>query len=162
MLPKLTADGWLPPGRHQADLEEVRERFVAAAPCRQHRELVFEGLLLHLKLLERIGGPGRVWVNGGFVTHKNAPPADADLVYLCRDWQHLEAMLDHDGIYQLLTLQGVLASAPTMVSIRRIQPVGGLVDAFLAPPEAEEYWHGLWSRVKNVPDAVKGYVEVVI
>lgn len=166
-IPALDAEGLLPQGRHPATLNEVYERFVEDAPNRSRRELVFAALRVELQLLVQFGGPSTVWLDGGFVTHKAAAPHDADIVYLCRDDQHMLDMLATDGIYEVLTLQGVAAWKPVSVAIRRLQPVGGLVDTFLARPARFGYWHALWESVKGadgtvVPGRTKGYLEVIL
>jgi hypothetical protein len=164
-LPELDHQGRLPPGRHVATLDEVRDVFVRAAPNVHIRESIYGALRLHLNRLVEIGGPAKVWINGGFVTHKAEASADVDLVYLCADDDHMLRMLNADGVFELLTLQGVAIHKPIATGIRRLQPVGGLVDAFLARPSSYSYWDGLWSLVRktgSVPfgQDLKGYVEV--
>jgi hypothetical protein len=162
-LPELDHQGRLPVGRHVATLDEVRDVFVSAAPNAHIRESIYGAMRLHLNRLVEIGGPAKVWINGGFVTHKAEAPADVDLVYLCADDEHLLRMLNADGVFELLTLQGVAIHKPIATGIRRLQPVGGLVDAFLARPSSYSYWDGLWSLVRtteSVPRELKGYVEV--
>jgi hypothetical protein len=149
-------------------LAEVADRFVAGSPNEYDRGLIFRALELHLELMaDRIGRPATVWIDGGFVTHKPEVPNDVDLVYLCRDEAHLSAILAADGIMQLITVQNVIIEIPVMCAVRRMQPVGGKVDAFLATPRVSPFWDRVWSSVKG-PDgktvlgAVKGYLEVTL
>jgi hypothetical protein len=134
-LPKPNNHGFLDPSSdpYAGTLADLHQRFVVESP--NHNELrqrVFTALELHLSLLSDIGGPAKVWVNGGFITFKAAPPHDVDLVYLCRDESHMGHMLRSDGIYELLTLQNVIVGSPAAGGLAKVQPVGGLVDAFLA------------------------------
>ncbi|MDT0309674.1 hypothetical protein RM780_22335 [Streptomyces sp. DSM 44917] len=70
-------------------------------------------------------------------------------------------------MHNLITLQGVSAQHPPWVA-HRAQPMGGLIDAFLASadsPDELAYWHEMWSSVKGpdgkiIEDARKGYLEV--
>jgi uncharacterized protein DUF6932 len=166
-LPELDSQGRLPVGRHAASLDDVRDLFVTATPNVPARERIFRALDLHLERLVEIGGHATVWINGGFVTHKPDVPADVDLVYLCSDDDHMSRMLNAEGVFQLLTLQGVAVHKPIATGIRRLQPVTGLVDAFLARPSSYSYWDGLWS-VANANTGTtarfttKGYLEVEV
>lgn len=161
-LPAMTPEGRLPPGIHRATLDEVHKRFVEDAPARAHRDMVFRAMEIHLSRLVGIAGHGRVWIDGGFVTHKSAAPNDVDLVFFCRDAAHLGEVLAHPLVPELLTLQGVLFEQPFTAFTRRIQPVAGLVDAFLASPRTEVYWRAQWSQVKEAPGLTKGFVEVML
>lgn len=167
-LPVPNSQGFLDPSPdpYVGTLADLHQRFVVESP--NHNEIrrrVFTALELHLRLLSDIGGPAKVWVNGGFITYKAAPPHDVDLVYLCRDEGHMGQMLRSEGIFNLLTLQNVVIGSPVAGGLPRVQPVGGLVDAFLAVPASYLYWAGLWSRLKGpdgrpVPGTRKGFVEV--
>lgn len=112
----MTAEGRLPPGRHPATLDEVFQRFVDDAPHAEHRGRIFRALEVYLDRLVELAGPGTVWLDGGFVTHKDAPPHDVDLAYLCRDAAHLEALLRTDGVLELVTLQDVAFWKPFAAS----------------------------------------------
>ena len=106
-----------------------------------------------------------MWIDGGFVTYKPTPPKDVDLVYLCRDVSHMAVMLLSDSIAELITLGDVIFGFPFAAGVKRLQPVGGLVDAFLALPSAQMYWATQWSMIKGpdgkrVPGTRKGFVEV--
>ena len=76
-------------------------------------------------------------------------------------------MLRSDRIYPLLTLGQLIIGSPVAGGLQRLQPVGGLVDAFLALPQSQMYWAALWSRLKGPdgrpePGTRKGFVEVSV
>lgn len=167
-LPPLDAEGYLPPGRHSATLDEVEALFVKQAPFQPAREQTFTALGLEIARLIEFGGPSTVWLNGGFTSHKPwAAPKDIDVVYWCATEDHMMKMLSADGIHQVLTLQGVIFGKPFPGAADRMQPALGHIDAFLAVPDVRElaYWDGIWSAVKDEHGAImqgrlKGYVEV--
>lgn len=167
-LPDLTADGRLPPGRHVAALDEVEAIFVDRAPCRLHRALIWRAALLHMNMMCARVGACSAWIDGGFVTQKAEEPHDIDIVYVAPTAaiEHA-ASTDFAGLLHLVTLKDLIIGEPSAGWLDRLQPVGGLVDAFLVPevPERLDYWDQTWSRVKGpdgllVADAEKGYVEV--
>ncbi|MFD3567394.1 DUF6932 family protein [Streptomyces sp. NPDC058667] len=166
MIPALTEGGLLPPGRHAATLAEIKEFFVEQAPHVEHRRRIFRAFELYADMIKDILERGTFWVDGGFCSHKAAPPEDLDLVVLIdRDLPLTDK--DHERLVPLFTLQGVQAGQP-QVWANRVQPMGGLIDSFpvvAGVPEVEEYWDATWSSVKGpdgqlVPGAVKGYLEV--
>jgi hypothetical protein len=167
-IPRPNSRGFLDPSTlpYKGTLEELHERFVVESPSHQEeRALIFRALLLHLELLVAVGGPGAVWVDGGFITYKDVAPHDIDLVYLCRDESHMGMMLRSPEIYSLLTIADVIMDFPVAGGLRRLQPVGGLVDAFLTLPEGQMYWAAQWAKIKGpdgnrVPGTRKGFVEV--
>jgi hypothetical protein len=169
VLPALTADGLLPPGIHSATLAEVEELFVNNAPHADHRRVIFSGLDLYMRVLTSKVPSGTMWLDGGFVTHKAQPPSDVDLALLI-DGTTLGALTPEDWqvMFQLVTLQGVQSHAPAIKS-PRVQPMGGLIDAFMieaSDPAGRNLWEATWSRVMDehkrvIPGKVKGFVEVV-
>ncbi|MGZ9829910.1 DUF6932 family protein [Tsukamurella ocularis] len=161
------SNGELGPGVHRVDDDELYEIFVESAPHTARRQQLHSALRLYLDVLRTVAGPGRVLIGGGFVSHKNAAPADVDLVYICRDAAHLEQVLTHPEVLPLLTLQAGYAMHPFAQAFQRLQPVGGKVDAFLTTPRSDAYWRTLWSTVKGtgnhgIPRAERGYLEVTI
>jgi hypothetical protein len=167
-LPAWNELGLLPPGAHTADLPDIYERFVLDAPGRGHRELLFGALTTHLRLIQRIIPAGRAWVDGSFATRRESPPPeDVDVVVRPADWAALASVSDvtRAHLYALLTLQDVAIAEPAVLWFSRLQPVGGLIDAYLCMPGQEATWHEAWSRVTNAGGAVidgqvKGYAEV--
>jgi hypothetical protein len=169
VLPALTADGLLPAGPvpYPTDMSELRDLFVDRAPAfRDERARVYAALELHLDLArDHVGAGTRAWIDGGFITHKTwAAPHDADVALVIPP----TATFSIDGVLPLLTLKNVSADEPRLVTAR-LQPMGGLVDAFLVPdqPAHRASWHDTWSSVKDatgviVPGRRKGYVEVIL
>lgn len=166
--------GMLPPRPepHRATLPEVRALFVDAAPNPSQRAILFSALDVWVARAIDVFGPGRIWLDGGFITHKANVPHDVDLVLFPEAPSAAWAALTQDqAAYSLLTLQDLFFMAPlTGGWSARLQPVGGQVDAFLGDHrnlEHVKYWHALWSSVKG-PDGMivdgssKGYVEVVL
>jgi hypothetical protein len=155
----LGADGRLAPGRHVTDWRTVRDVFVANAPHSAHRATIYRALQAWLNSMRVLLPSGGVaWMNGGFITHKPEPPKDADVVLMVQ-LADLNALSPADGL--LLSSQLTNRSAGT-------QPMGGLVDAFIAErgdPQGERIWDGFWSAVKAADGSIlagesKGYLEV--
>jgi len=69
MIPEFNDDGYLPPGIHQARLDEVAARFGQSSDLRQ---VQMESLLWCAELARR-AGIDRIIVNGSFVTDKLEP-----------------------------------------------------------------------------------------
>ncbi|MBZ4496956.1 MULTISPECIES: hypothetical protein [Dermacoccus] len=160
----MSGDGFLPvaPGPHFATLDEVRDRFVTHAPNVVQRERVFRGLEIWIEQARDLYGSGRVWIDGGFVTHKADAPDDVDVAFLPDDRERATtAMASAHGL-GLLTMQNLMCD---IGSVARLQPVGGLVDAFLVDADDDmdvENMTWLFSQVKGVKHVRKGFVEVVI
>lgn len=165
--------GLLPPapGPYVCTLDEVHEQFVAQAPHSSARSRIFEALKLWIDVAEDTFGPGRLWINGGFVTHKPVPPKDVDVAFIPLVPLAVDAAIKTGAAFPLLTVQDMLFSHPEPGGhLYRLQPVGGLVDAFLADarvPADAEIWFDIWSSVKNldgemIVGARKGILEVVI
>jgi hypothetical protein len=165
-LPDWTEAGLLPPGAHAAKLPDVYDRFVVDTPNRQDRELAFAALDVHLRLIQRLIPAGKIWIDGSFATRRQRPPEDVDMAIHPADWKSFQDLPDlgKAKLYGLLTLQDVCGTAPPF-DMPRLQPFGGMIDAFLCYPNSEDYWHNLWSVVKDDTGAVmagqlKGYAEV--
>nr|WP_209447713.1 hypothetical protein [Rhodococcus qingshengii] len=152
----------------------MRTRFVDEAPeaTRERRELIFDAVQLHIKLLRRLfrGHPVRLWINGGFTTHKAWTPRDADLAVIVPPEAYSKA--EKDVALPLWTLSDVEATRGTK-GIRVVTPkmhtMGGLTDAYVFRsdrPHAIELIRRDWSLVKTkdgttVPGQAKGIVEVL-
>ena len=72
MLPPFDATGRLPEGEHEADWDEIVDRF----GWNPHRRQFLDGLADAIEVLAR-AGCRRIWLNGSFVTAKEEP-ADFD------------------------------------------------------------------------------------
>ena len=79
MIPDLNDDGYLPPGIHGANLEEIENRFGTESEVRRAQ---FQSIRWLMDLAVR-GGVERVVLNGSFVTDAYEPN-DVDCVLLIR------------------------------------------------------------------------------
>ena len=170
MIPPLNDDGFLPPGRWGASLDEVRSYF-AQDPSSRRAEVwaEFESALRLLRSAVRVS---RVWVGGSFVSVKEEP-GDVDTVFFVRADHILRAQSSEDDS-QILTLAA---------SGHHFKEVTGLrVDSFLVAwplevgadvtgyQQLRGYWDDWWERCRRQPgDPVeseayqrRGYVEVII
>ncbi|MEU6387020.1 hypothetical protein ABZ847_26070 [Streptomyces bauhiniae] len=170
LIPPLTPGGMLPVGRHPATLEEVRDTFVVRAPHAGRRQRLYSALELYVELVRDLLPRATLWVDGGFCTHKPTPPKDIDLVLFAsrRLVQHFDQE-EWTRMNQLLTLQNLTAQSPPTLA-GRIQPMGGLIDAFLAEEGNQadiDLWDHNWSLVKGDDGKIiegerKGYLEVAL
>ncbi len=160
-LPHWTSENVLPPGRHQADLSDLYERFVWDAPYRNEREILFSALSGYLGVVCRLIPSGRAWIGGGLAVRSTVVPHDVDVVLIPDEWGALKRLGEpaRSTFYGMFTLKGVIAENPAMY-LARVQPVSGLVDGFLCHPGDEDAWEAVWSR-GPVPGSVKGFAEVV-
>lgn len=160
----------LPVGRHQATFEETYDVFVENAPFRAEREVIFEALTLYAKIVADLCPGLALWVNGGFVTHKEwAAPKDADVAVVVPQ-AHYSNVCSNPMAWTYVTLQGVAVAVPSTGAglIGRIQPMAGLIDGFLTSddPALSDVWHYRWSLVTDekgnlLPGTTrKGYLEV--
>lgn len=159
-LPHWTSDDVLPPGRHPADLSDIYERFVWDTSYRNEREILFSALNGYLGVVCRLITSGRAWIGGELTVRPRQIPRDVDVVLLPEEWGELKR-LDESAratLYGMLTLRGVIAEQPAMY-LEQVQPVGGLLDAFLCRPGDEPEWEAVWSR-GPVAGSTKGFAEV--
>jgi len=75
MLPAFDENGNLPPGVHEADWDEIADRF----GCTSRRRELLAGLKVAIQTL-RDAGCRRIFVNGSFVTEKDEP-GDIDIAW---------------------------------------------------------------------------------
>lgn len=172
MIPAVDpATGLLPAGRWRATLAEVKARFVDEAPFPSERETVFRALCLWSDLVWKRAPGARLWIDGGFVTHKPwAAPEDVDVAVLVPRKQ-APALASAESA-SLWTLQNVTSDKPDHLSGQvtpRLQPMAGLVDAFFFESHLSatfDFWDHWWQLVTDehkqlVPGMTKGYVEVL-
>ncbi|WP_156786281.1 DUF6932 family protein [Microterricola viridarii] len=152
---------------HPATIDEIEQRFVHEAPHSERRALIFSAFQLYAGLVWSYFPTARLWVNGGFVTHKEVAPHDIDVAMLAPSSDAGIFARDPDAL-ALLTLQGVRSSEFDGV-LRRLQPFGGLVDSFFVPednPLAVQTWKDRWSLAPLSDgsgfrdDLSKGFLEV--
>lgn len=137
------------------------------APFRPRRELVFRALQLYIDLISPEFSSIRIWIDGGFVTHKTwEQPEDADIVVVVPPSEHGKVMTPE--FLPLWTLLNVQPSQPSVYA-DKVHPMGGLIDAFIEPdiPQVLGVWDYRWSSVRDeqhneVPGERKGYLEVSV
>lgn len=144
-------------------MDELHAAFVASAPFPHERQVVFDAFVLWKHQMNSLIPQGKIWVNGGFVTHKPwGPPKDIDVAVLCKA-EHFDAFDAAEGtLFESLMTD----SGPGW----RRQPMGGLVDGFFivrGDVPKTLYWDRQWSGVTDehhneVDGLMKGYVEVTL
>jgi len=158
--------GFLPLGAHFATLADVHQRFVSDAPHEARRQQIFDALVVYFDWLRALFPTGLALVDGGFTTHKLDAPHDVDVVIFPDDPTHMstwteQQFMDFQG---LMTLQDVIVGGQDAAYFKRIQPLAGLLDGFIAAPEREQMWRRTWSSVRGAGDSFvpdqKGYLEV--
>lgn len=153
---------------HSATLEEVRDVFVERAPNRERRRLVFRAFELYSELVWDALPAAKLWLNGGFVTYKDAPPHDLDVLILASaaDINQIQQLFPE--LPSVLTLQGVTSASPQLF-VPRLQSFGGLIDSFIGiedDPVVLDTWSRQWSTAPTPEgdgyrdDIRKGYLEV--
>ncbi|MFM2719136.1 hypothetical protein P5G46_01255 [Microbacterium mcarthurae (nom. nud.)] len=149
-------------------MDEIRAVFVESAPHRERRALIFEALDLYARLIWSYWPHARLWINGGFVTHKESAPHDVDVVFLVPSSDFSRVLLSEGDSLGLMTFLNVSADQPN-ITAPRVQPFGGLIDSFFCPsdiPIAVETWRDRWSMASTVDgsgyrsDIEKGFLEV--
>jgi hypothetical protein len=175
MIPKIDPVTKLLPVRddrlpHAATFEEIYRVFVVEAPNSARREVIFAAFRLYAELVWNFFPTARLWVNGGFVTHKDLPPHDVDVAFLVPTSELQSVFSVQSDAFALLTLQGVSSEEPRIAGIERVQPFGGLVDSFAVPvdnPAAMKVWATRWSMASTPSgdgyrtDVEKGFLEVI-
>ena len=114
-------DGFLPPGRWGATLDEVRDRF-ASVPSSRRAE-VWAEFEQALALPRSAVHVSRVWLGGSFLTSK-AEPGDVDVVFLiCADRLEQAKQSDYDR-----AVVGFAASGHMFKEVTGLR-----VDSFIVP-----------------------------
>ncbi len=139
---------------------------MTGAPNADQRAIILAALRVYAELVwQRLPG-AKLWINGGFVTHKSAAPKDVDVVVVAPAGTEYD-LAEHPEDLPLWTMHRV-SVAGLNVSALRMQPMGNLVDGFFVSedqPAAVHTWRSFWQRLKvdGEPDRLdaKGFVEVV-
>ena len=141
-LPALNQWGTLPPGIHDASLEELADRFGGSS----HRQQLLEGLCRYHEELSRWPLAQAVLVDGSFVTDE-PEPNDIDVVLVLPDGYDVN--------------QSVSPFEYNLRSRRRIRRTFGL-DLFVVMPHSLEYerFVDFFSQVRNQPQRTKGLARV--
>ncbi|EME96541.1 hypothetical protein H340_30943 [Streptomyces mobaraensis NBRC 13819 = DSM 40847] len=173
--------GLLPPGRHTADLGQLRAAFVDA-PCfsdADERKLLWDEWECHRGALEAVAGEiSRLWVAGSFVSAKE-DPGDIDVTYLLRAEVHDRLDREALGMLDDLTDRGWCADHGMRVdaSVLRLpedMPVWRMARDTLPSPANDSFrdiglYDEIWQRTRS-PKGVegevwslrRGYVEVLL
>ena len=155
---------------------DLRSVFVDQGPQSQWsaRDLRLRALELHAEVVGTLfrGVEVRMWVNGGFLTHKDwRPPADIDVVYLVPPEQIVKATKRRAlPLWTLSKASGIIGGeGGADFNDATIKPGFGFVDAYIAAdtPLMRKYWFRQWSTVKGPDGNIiegrrKGFVEVTI
>lgn len=177
--------GYLPVGIHQCTWDEFVETFVANAPHSEHRHRRLRALELFVEILDDLLPGSTLWLDGGFVSHKDAAPFDIDVLVAAdpaafnaayAEMQtELDALIAWDQAGQvgpqpkthtISTFSGLLTHQDVTVAQQqyfpRVQPFGGYLDTFIFPADASAVlanFERSWSLdfATQVP---KGFVEV--
>jgi hypothetical protein len=139
-IPPLQYDGFLPPGLHLAEVDEIEDHFGKSTSRRKD-------LFVHLRLFVEVArycGALRMFVNGSFVTAK-AEPEDVDVVIWISG-----------KYYELIGQEDKEAMRLEEMFVRREPKEAFLVD------KAEEWngWIEFFSRVRGHLGKRKGLAEV--
>ncbi len=139
-IPPLQYDGFLPPGLHLAEIDEIEDRF---GKNTSRRKDLFVRLRLFVELARHCGAL-RMFVNGSFVTAK-AEPDDVDVVI----WVS-------GKYYELIEQEDKEAIRLEEMFVKRDPKEPFLVDT------AQEWsgWIEFFSRVRGHLNKRKGLVEV--
>lgn len=158
--------GWLRPGTHEVEIEELQEEFVAkpSDPLRDHTWTAFLALLYQTKALYP---SGRMFLAGTFVSRQVSPLDILSVVLVpdepttVEDW--IEA--EWDRFYQHISLYDVILGSigPTYLPV--LHPFGGRIEVIVChPDEADDVvsWIGavLLGDGREIPGA-RGVAEVI-
>ncbi len=158
MIPAFRANGYLPPGAHEATAREVEQRLVEVFPASVTRRALHDDWRHRRDAIFAIAAPAMEWVDGSFVSLQ-LDPGDVDVVTFI-DGAALEA----------LSIDDKQAFLDLFASRLRTKLVSGC-DSFLAiirPPGHPdhtasvvyaEYWHQWWSHDRDGVE--KGYLDVL-
>lgn len=134
--------------------------FVEEAPGRERRQVIWDAFDLWLDRIEAIVRPVSLWIDGSFVTYHTEYPSDIDVL----SWIRSE-----DALFLSEKQQQEFHALMTDPTIgHRVQPMSGLVDAFMAAdgsPKDLRMWRSLWERPSHVSlDELsnKGFLEVIL
>jgi hypothetical protein len=176
--------GFLPPGIHPYSWDDFVRVFVDGAPHPEHRRKRLAALEVYLDCLAELFPQSTLWLDGGFVSHKQDPPFDIDILVKVSngDWarvmkvlaQEAEAFNDWGragatGMPPKIPNTVQFAGLQTMHEVQtggmvlpRVQPFGGRVDGFIVPANAAkslDQFRRDW-MLDMVSGTKKGFVEV--
>lgn len=176
--------GLLPAGIHPCSWAEFAEVFVEHAPHAEHRRRRLRALEVWIECLDDLLPGATLWIDGGFVSHKQNPPFDIDVLAVVPDaewaalWGSLNAELQSLKAWVAAGQQGAAPKIPNYstyggllthqhatiqtVYYPRIQPFGGYLDSFIFPAGASEALANFesWWCTDFATGTPKGFVEV--
>jgi hypothetical protein len=160
--------GYLPPSQapYLVTMADIHELFVVQAPFRERREVLFRAFEIYSELIWDRIPYARIWVDGGFTTHKNwAAPDDIDVVVVADNLAPAtKRELVTDGLLTLSNVAAAFNNQP-LPSVAKMRPFGGLIDAYFATSSTTQLIKMQFSRVRGpdgliVPNLSKGILEV--
>ncbi len=179
------ATGFLPPGIHTCTWAEFEHTFVDNAPNPDHRRKRLRALEVFVDCLDDLLPDATLWLDGGFVSYKEDPPFDIDVVAVVKPgaWSAVSKAADAEmqtfqawaaagmtgyapktptitQLGGLSTLQG--AQLPSGAFYPRVQPFGGRIDSFIIPSDMKaslDNFRRDWMQ-DLATGAKKGFVEV--
>ena len=79
MIPKLTTSGYLPAGRYNCTVDEIKTQFVDAFPHSSSRGGIWSDFTQYVSRLGNTGCVCALWIGGAFTSIKENP-GDIDVV----------------------------------------------------------------------------------
>lgn len=167
MIPPIDpSTGYLPfrglgQSTYPATIDEVRDQF-AFNDIRKRR---LERFAAWVEDLDSLQFPGKLWVSGSFVSLK-PDPSDVDVVVVTDDQDKFVAKSILRASHPMWTWLNVKAEKPRAVTLPRMQPFGGTVDAHwtIDLPDVGPGWETWWTTEYDdlgEPTGVrKGFLEV--
>ncbi|WP_371745859.1 hypothetical protein [Arthrobacter oryzae] len=141
-------------------MPDAYERLVVEAEHRGHKEKLYSGVSAYLARVRDFIGSGRCWIDGA-MTHRADDSAATRLVIYPNSWSDLGRLSEvrQLEILSLLSLSDVIVGAPDPYYVEDLHPLGGVIKAFLARPDQEEFWTKACTG-DGTSAAGRGFVEV--
>ena len=140
-IPSLTAAGFLPPGAHDASMEEVEIAFGRFQES-DRRTILFRRLVEYIAELRSLGHAQEVLLDGSFVSAK-ASPGDIDLIVVYPEAFNFSANLT--------------PAEYNTIERRRVRRIYGFDVVPVTAGSADlEVWRGYFSRLPSRRNFRKG------
>ncbi|UOE45585.1 DUF6932 family protein [Agromyces larvae] len=139
------ATGWLVPGRHFAELDEIQDEFGRAEDrariCRALREL--------LEALKPLIVSGTALISGTFVSRQPGPCEAPMVVVSPHDESTLESWTDAEELRFMHheSLEDVLVGSLGGSYLATLDPLGGAVQVYYSAPSDLDNWEQLIGAV---------------
>jgi hypothetical protein len=160
--------GYLPPSPvpYNVTLSDVHDLFVARAPYRERREVLFAALSIYSTLVWEEIPQAKIWIDGGFATHKAwGAPDDVDVVVVAENVGVLtKGKMAAKGLFTMSDVTAKIGQK-RLPEIEKISPFGGLIDAYFATSLSSELIKRQLTQVRGpdgdiIPGIRKGIMEV--